>query len=124
MPLVIAHLPTGHNPAQKHALLEKSTQAVVESLNAPISAIRIMLQEYPEEASMCAGQAGAMQLLYFVYLIEGRSSQLKAALMAALHEAAVSSLGISTDEVRVVIHDMPKTDIGLAGGISAAAAGR
>ncbi|EWM45994.1 tautomerase enzyme family protein [Bordetella holmesii 70147] len=41
-----------------------------------------------------------------------------------MNQAACESLGISGQDVRVVLHDVPKTDMGVANGLSAAAAGR
>lgn len=124
MPILTIHLPSGHPTAQKTALLEQSTQAVSASLGAPLSSIRITLQEHPAENTIIAGEVGASHVLFIVYLIEGRTTELKAALMTALDKAATSSLGLSTDEVRVMIQDVPKVDMGMAGGISALAAGR
>ena len=124
MPILTAHLTSGHSPAQKTALLEQATQAVVQSINAPLSSIRMVLQEYEPDSTIVAGKVGAPQLLFVVYLIEGRTPELKAALIAALNQAATASIGISSDDVRVVVRDVAKTDMGMAGGISALAAGR
>lgn len=124
MPILTVHLTAGHTPAQKTALLEQATQAVTESINAPLSSIRMVLQEYAADSTIVAGEMGARQLLFMVYLIEGRTPELKAALIAGLHKAATASIGISSDDVRVVVRDVPKTDMGMAGGISALAAGR
>ena len=59
-----------------------------------------------------------------VNLIQGRSDALKAALIAAVANAVEQSTGMSTQNVRVVLHDIPKTDLGVAGGKTALAAGR
>ncbi|MFA7670188.1 MAG: tautomerase family protein [Burkholderiaceae bacterium] len=124
MPIFTVHLSAGHTPEQKTALLKQSTDAVLESLNAPLPSIRFALHELPADSTIVAGKMGAAQLLYIGYLIEGRSPELKAALIAALSAAASASIGISQQNVRVIIHDIPKTDIGVAGGITALAAGR
>lgn len=124
MPILTVHLPSGHSSAQKTALLEQSTQAVVQAIQAPIDSVRIVLQEQAEDGSISAGHLGVRQVLCFVHLIEGRSIELKAALIAALSQAASDALGISQDEVRIILQDVPKSDMGVAGGISALAAGR
>lgn len=124
MPIVTAYLTSGRSSAEKTALLTQSTEAIARSLNAPLPSIRIVLQDVPYDSTIVAGEMGAEQLLYVVYLIEGRTPELKAALIAGLSEAADSSIGISPDNVRVVVRDVPKTDMGVAGGITAAAAGR
>lgn len=124
MPILMTHLSSGYSPEQKSALLQQTTEAVVQALNAPLPNIRVFLQEYAADMAMAAGQAGAGQLVYFAYLIEGRSDTLKATLIAGLSAAAHRALGISEDDIRVVIHDIAKADMGLAGGITAVAAGR
>ncbi|CAI8848194.1 2-hydroxymuconate tautomerase [Pseudomonas sp. IT-194MI4] len=50
-----------------------------------------------------------------VFLVEGRSEEQKARLIAALTDAAVSSLQAPIESVRVIINEMPKTDFGIAG---------
>ena len=59
-----------------------------------------------------------------VELIEGRDEAKKAALIAALNQAVCASLDISGEDVRVILRDVPKTDMGVANGLSAKAAGR
>ena len=124
MPILTAHLSAGYSPEQKIALLKQSTQAVVDALNAPLPSIRMVIQEYASDSAIVAGEIGANQLIYIAYLIEGRGPELKAALIAALSKAASAALGMSEQDVRVIIRDVPKTDMGVAGGISALAAGR
>lgn len=124
MPILTAHLTSGHTSEQRIALLQQSTQAVVESINAPLPSIRMTVQEYAPDATIVAGEVGAAQLLYVVYLIEGRTPELKAALIAALSKAGAAALNMSEQDIRVIVQDVAKTDMGVAGGISALAAGR
>jgi 4-oxalocrotonate tautomerase len=58
-----------------------------------------------------------------VNLMEGRSDEQKEALIAALTDATVQSLGAPRDSVRVLLNEMPKTHWGI-GGKSAKALGR
>jgi 4-oxalocrotonate tautomerase len=58
-----------------------------------------------------------------VNLMEGRSDELKEALIAALTEATVQSIGAPRESVRVLLNEMPKTHWGI-GGKSAKALGR
>lgn len=124
MPIVMLHVTEGHSAARKAALLEASSQAVEASLGAPLSGIRILMQELKPENVMLAGQAGAMLVQYHVSLIEGRPPERKAALIAALNGAACLTLGVTGNQVRVTVLDVPKTDMGVADGITALAAGR
>lgn len=124
MPIITAHLPAGYSAAQKAKFLEQSTQAVTESLGAPLHSVRITLQEYSAENTIVAGEIGAKHVLYIAYLIEGRTNELKSALIAALDKVATACLELTSDDVRVIVRDVPKSDMGVAGGISALAAGR
>ena len=124
MPILTVDLPAGYSTEQKAALLRQSTQAVVEAIGAPESSVRILLHEYAPEHTIVAGELGAAHLLCIVRLIEGRTTGAKAALIAALSRAANGSLGLSEQDIRIVLDDVPKTDMGVAGGITALAAGR
>lgn len=124
MPIITTHLPAGYSSAQKTELLQQSTQAVVDALGAPLHSVRITLQEHAPENTIVAGEIGARHVLYIAYLIEGRTNELKSALIAALDNAATACLGLTSDDVRVIVRDVPKSDMGVAGGISALAAGR
>ncbi len=124
MPILNVQISQGSSASQKTALLQKMTQAVVDSVGAPLASIRIVLQEVPPEHVMVAGEIGKEMALVTANLIEGRTDALKAALIAALANAIEQATGISTQNVRVVLYDIPKTDLGVAGGRTALAAGR
>ena len=124
MPILNVQISQGSSASQKTALLQKMTQAVVDSVGAPLASIRIVLQEVPPEHVMVAGEIGKEMALVTANLIEGRTDALKAALIAALANAIEQAVGISTQSVRVVLYDIPKTDLGVAGGKTALAAGR
>lgn len=124
MPIITAQLAAGYSTAQKTALLEQATQSIVDSLGAPLASIRIFLQESNANETIVAGKLGATLLTFIAYLIEGRTEAQKAALILALNKAGSQSIGISPQDIRVIIQDVPKTDMGVAGGISAKEAGR
>ena len=124
MPILNVQISQGCSASQKTALLQKMTQAVVESVAAPLASIRIVLQEIPPEHVIVAGELGKQMALVTANLIQGRSDELKAALIAALANAVEQAAGISAQNVRVVLYDIPKTDLGVAGGKTALAAGR
>jgi 4-oxalocrotonate tautomerase len=56
MPLVEIHLLEGRTKEQKKALLQSVTEAVHNSIGAPLSSIRVWLQEFPEDEYMVAGE--------------------------------------------------------------------
>ena len=114
----------GYNPAQKTDLLKKLTQSVMDSVSAPLASIRVVIQEVSRENVMVAGELGHEMVMITVGLIHGRSDELKAALISAMANAVEAAIGVSTQNVRVILFDTPTTDIGVAGGRTAKAAGR
>ena len=124
MPFIHAQILAGHSTEQKQALLQNASKAVQESLNAPVTSIRMTLQEFQPSEVIVAGEIGHMFATFQVHLIEGRTEELKAALIAALSKTASVCLNISIDDVRVMAIDVPRDSMGMAGGISAKAAGR
>lgn len=124
MPILSIQILQGHTVAQKTALLQACSQAVVDSIAAPLPTVRIVLEEAAPQHVIVSGEIGKAMALVLVRLIEGRDAAKKAALIAALSQAAHQSLDISQQDVRVVITDVPKTDMGMAGGVTALATGR
>lgn len=124
MPILNMQIMQGYSTAQKAQLLQNCSQAIVDSIAAPLPSIRIVLDEVAPEHVIVAGELGKPMALVLARLIEGRSTEKKAALIAALSRAVHHSLDLSEQDIRVIIRDVPKTDIGVAGGITALAAGR
>lgn len=124
MPILNIKIPTGHSNAQKAALLKGLSDGVIKSLNAPLHTIRITIEEVVPEHTIVAGELGKPNALIHAALIEGRSEELKAALIAELAKAVQDAIGLSTEHTRVLIQNYPTTDLGVAGGISAKASGR
>jgi len=56
MPLVEIHLLEGRTAQQKQRLLTAVTDAVRESIGAPLDSIRVWLHEFPPGAYMAGGQ--------------------------------------------------------------------
>ena len=56
MPLVQVHLADGRSPEQKRALLEGITRAVQDALDAPLSSIRVWIDEFSPDDYMAAGE--------------------------------------------------------------------
>jgi 4-oxalocrotonate tautomerase len=48
MPLAQIHMLEGRTEAQKRAVIEKVTQALVEALDAPKEAVRVVITEVPK----------------------------------------------------------------------------
>ncbi len=124
MPILNVQIMEGHSAAQKAALLKAASNAVVESIAAPLPSVRIVLQEVPAEHVIVGGEIGKAMARVDVALISGRDEAKKAALIAALNEAVCGSIGISGQDVRVLLRDVPNTDMGADNGITAKANGR
>ncbi len=124
MPILNVQIMQGHSVSQKADLLRNMTQAIVDSVKAPLHTVRIVLEEVPPYHVIVAGEMGKPMALVTANLIEGRTEELKAALIHALAHAVEQSIGLSIQDVRVILYDIPKTDIGVAGGKTAKAAGR
>ena len=56
MPLIEVHLLEGRTDEQKKALLQGITHAVHESIGAPLSSIRVWIQEFSPKEYMVAGE--------------------------------------------------------------------
>lgn len=56
MPLIEIHMLEGRTDEQKRAVLDAVTEAVRESLGAPLNTIRVWIQEFSAKEYMVAGQ--------------------------------------------------------------------
>lgn len=124
MPMLNVQILQGHSAAKKTDLLKKLTQSVVDSIGAPLASIRVVLQEIPAEHVIVAGEIGHEMVMITVGLIRGRTEDQKAAVIAAMFEATEQALGVSKQNIRVILFDRPATDFGVSGGVTAKAAGR
>jgi 4-oxalocrotonate tautomerase len=124
MPILDIQIAQGRSAQQKKALLTNASQAVVDSIGAPLTSVRAMLVEVPADNVIVAGELAKDAAMVQVLLIAGRTEEKKAALIAAVSRAVHESIDISEQDVRVVIRDVPNTDMGMAGGVSAKSIGR
>jgi 4-oxalocrotonate tautomerase family enzyme len=124
MPMLNVQILQGHSAEKKTDLLKKLTQSVVDSIGAPLASVRVVLQEIPADHVIVAGEIGKEMVMITVGLIRGRTEDQKAAVIAAMFEAIEQALGVSKQNIRVILFDRPATDFGVAGGVTAKAAGR
>ncbi|SHI19659.1 tautomerase family protein [Pollutimonas bauzanensis] len=124
MPYVTISATKGLSADQQRQLLERASDAVVQSIGAPLASVRVMLHELAEGHYLNAGKFNTPGVMFVVELIEGRSDELKAALILALHRVGAETTGVAESEVRVRVIDFPKSDMGMAGGVTAQAMGR
>jgi len=122
VPYVTISLTPGLNAEKKKELMQRCSDAVVESIGAPLTSVRVILQELADDAYMNAGQHGASGVLIVVDLIEGRTQPQKDALIAMLSRAAAEVSGLTEEShVRVRLVDFPKGNMGMANGLTALA---
>jgi 4-oxalocrotonate tautomerase family enzyme len=124
MPYVTISATQGISTEQKKQLLQRSSDAVVASIGAPLASVRVLLHDLPEGHYLNAGQFDTPGVMFQVEFIEGRSDEQKEALIGALSRVGQQTTGIPESEVRVRLIDFPKTNMGMAGGVSAKAMGR
>jgi 4-oxalocrotonate tautomerase len=55
MPFAQVYMIEGRTDEQKRALIAKVTQAIVEAVHAPVSTVRVWIQEVPKENWGIAG---------------------------------------------------------------------
>ena len=134
MPNLNVYLVEGFTVAQKARLLQGMTDAVVSSLGAPISSVRIFLIELPKAHICVAGttllaeeQAGNPAPhggpTVHVFLIAGRSNAQKEALIASLARVIEETIAIPAEPVRIMFFDVANTDFGMHG-VTAQSLGR
>ena len=124
MPILNVQIMQGHDSERKRDFLRATSDAVVSSVGVPLKSVRVLIDEVPSDNVIVAGEVGVDVVLIRVLMISGRTEQAKAALIAALTQASVRALGIDADQVRVVLFDVPATDMGMAGGVTAKSMGR
>ena len=123
MPMMKAHIQHGFTAEQKAAALAGYTHAIQTAVTTPLQTVRVMLEELPKGNSCVAGVTDAELTIIEVFMMEGRTEQQKAKLIAMLTDATVGAFGVANDSVRVLLHDMPKINVGI-GGHSAKSLGR
>lgn len=124
MPYVTISATQGLSAEQTRQLLQGSSDAVVQSIGAPLASVRVMLHHLADGHYLNAGEFNTPGLMFVVELIEGRTTELKEALIASLSRTGAGATGIPEDQIRVRVIDFPKSNMGMAGGISALAMGR
>lgn len=124
MPYVTITASQGFSTEQKKQLLQKSSDAVVQTIAAPLANVKVMLHELADGHYADGGNFDATALMFVVELIEGRTEEGKAALIQALSRAGFEVTGVPESNIRVRLIDFPRTNMGMAGGVTAQQAGR
>jgi 4-oxalocrotonate tautomerase len=127
MPTIQASILAGQTDGEKAALISALTHAVVETIDAPIDSVCVIVDEVPRSHFGVAGKpataATRPRAVLQAFLIAGRTDAQKAHLIEGLTAAAAAAIGVEPAIVRVFVIDLPNTDFGL-GGRTALALGR
>src|SRR3546814_9964467 len=124
MPFVTISITPGFSAAQKKQLMQRSSDAVEQSIGAPLASIRVLLHELQDGCYLNAGEFNTQGLMFVVEFIAGRTVAQKAALIDALSRAGTETTGIPETEVRARLTTFPTAAMAMPGGLSAAATGR
>lgn len=124
MPYVTISASEHFSAEQKKALLTGASDAVVQSIGAPLSSVRVMLHDLPSGYYLNAGQFDTPAVMFQVEFIEGRTEVQKDSLIASLSRVGLDATGVPESEVRVRLIDFPTSNMGMAGGVSARKMGR
>lgn len=124
MPYIHILVNKPHANEVKARLMHAVSGALTQSMGAPLSSIRVNILPLASHDTMVAGVIGPEIVEVHIYWIAGRTVEQKEAALMAVNQAVHETLDVPADLCRTVIHEIPTTDLGVAGGISAKRAGR
>ncbi|WP_431112995.1 tautomerase family protein [Variovorax paradoxus] len=107
-----AHLPEPAGTDDPGALFSAYSDCFVQALNAKPGRVRIQIVPVRANHTYVGGKTPARLCILTVFLLEGRTAAAKAELIEALAKVTMAFTSTTEDEVRVVIHDIAREDIG------------
>jgi phenylpyruvate tautomerase PptA (4-oxalocrotonate tautomerase family) len=123
MPLVSINLRKGRAPEVKRAIADAVQAALVTNLGIPETDRFQLIREY-ESADFIHSDAH-LDLTYTpdlimleISFVEGRSDEVKKALLKDLNERLVASAGLRSDDVFVTFHDVGRANVSFGKGIA------
>jgi phenylpyruvate tautomerase PptA (4-oxalocrotonate tautomerase family) len=119
MPNVLVETRSGWLGAKRTALLDAMRAATVEALRIPADALVLRLVEHPMECFAVPDGAAERYTHIVIQMFAGRSLSAK----RALYQAIVRNLepfGVPPDDVRIILNDIPRENVGMRGGKPAA----
>ena len=112
MPILQAFLTRPDGAPQRQALCAAYAGCLIEKLSSQPERIRLQVIPVDRSGVFVAGQPEADLAMLHVYLLPGRSHGTKAALIEALARVTTEHTGLGDDHVRVLVHEIPREDIG------------
>lgn len=120
MPIMQAFLTQPEAAPQRQALCAAYASCLMEKLSSRPERIRLQVIPVDRSGVFVAGQAGADLAMLHVYLLPGRSSATKSALIEALARVTTEHTGLDDAQVRVLVHEIAREDIGFGARTAAA----
>lgn len=123
MPLVKVHLRAGRSAAEKDAIGSAIQSALVKVLDVPDADRYQLFTEYSDEnfrhTEGYLGLTYTEQLLIIeIAFVEGRSDELKKALLAAINRNLVAAGAARADNVFIVITEFGRANISFGRGLA------
>jgi len=103
---------------EKDQIIHVLHESMVECLKIPEHDRLIRFYEYQPEDFVVPPGCTENYVLIDISLFSGRSLDVKRALYKAV-VSKLSELGVSRNDIRIVLHDVPKDNWGIRGGIPA-----
>lgn len=116
MPIVRIDITGPKPPAWKKALLDGACAAVVESLGVPRDRVTVRVIETPDDCVDVPDCRTDRFTIIEVIMYEGRSDEMKKAMVDALRERLAADPGIEPSEISVLIRDPSKIDLDVLAG--------
>jgi 4-oxalocrotonate tautomerase len=123
MPLVHVSLQPGRTPDQKKAIANAVYQAMRETINIPENDRFVLLDERKAEDAIIdetfmGFQRTAEAMIVEITLRKGRTPEVKQALYRRIVELLSAAVGISANNVIIVLHENDSADWSFGGGVA------
>ncbi len=118
MPVVTLQIQSGWTPQEKKKLLTTLQLAIAESLRVPKNDVQMRINEYPAENLLLAPDKSAKYIVIEIALFLGRSIAIKKNLYQEIN-ACLNAMGIAENDIFIVLHEIPRENFGIRGGVPA-----
>jgi 4-oxalocrotonate tautomerase family enzyme len=115
MPLVKVEIQSGKSKEYKKTLMNAIHNVLVECIKIPDHDCRQRLYELDEENFQHTGRSDAYTIIE-ITMFKGRSFEAKKALYAGIAAKLENELGISGNDITIVIHEPELQNWGIRGG--------
>lgn len=118
MPLVTIQIYSNWGAEEKKQLLDTLQIALSEGLNVPKQDQQFRIQQYAKEDVMLFDDQSEKYIVIEIALFLGRSLEIKKRLYQAINQR-LKEIGITEKDIFIVLHEIPKENFGIQGGIPA-----